>query len=406
MADTYVFTSESVTEGHPDKVCDKISDSVLDAAKSLNPEYRVACETLVTQGLVVVTGEVTEDCINKIDFEKIARDAIRKIGYTDPDQGFDADNVRVEVYMKPQSRDISQGVTSGDGLFKEMGAGDQGMMFGYATNEGNKGGLDSEFMPVPIYLAHQLAKRLTEVRKNGTLPKLRPDGKTQVSIEYSGGRPVAVRNVVVSSHHTADYKLVDLRADILDNVIIPILGPTGLVDEDALRNEKQNLVSSTVFINPTGAFVEGGPKADAGLTGRKIIVDTYGGMGRHGGGAFSGKDPSKVDRSAAYMARYVAKNIVAAGLADDCEVQLAYAIGVAEPVSIYVDAVHENFSKSQLAGAVRKVFGLKPAEIIETLDLLRPIYEPTAAYGHFGRKEASFSWEKTDKTRQLLEVLR
>ena len=269
-----------------------------------------------------------------------------------------------------------------------------------------KAGLDSEYMPVPIYLAHQLAKRLTEVRKNGTLPKLRPDGKTQVSIEYSGGRPVAVRNVVVSSpsHCRLQTRRLARRYSRQCDHSHPRPNRPGGRGCSAQRKAEPG--QQYGLYQPNGAFVEGGPKADAGLTGRKIIVDTYGGMGRHGGGAFSGKDPSKVDRSAAYMARYVAKNIVAAGLADDCEVQLAYAIGVAEPVSIYVDAVHENFSKSQLAGAVRKVFGLKPAEIIETLDLLRPIYEPTAAYGHFGRKEATFSWEKTDKAKQLLEVLR
>ncbi|MBN2290691.1 MAG: methionine adenosyltransferase [Candidatus Glassbacteria bacterium] len=404
MPESYVFTSESVTEGHPDKVCDKISDSVLDAAKTLDPQNRVACETLVTEGLVVITGEVSEACLHKLDFEKIARGAIRRIGYTDPALGFDAEGVNVEVRMKPQSADISVGV-SGQGLFKEMGAGDQGMMFGYATNEGSKAGIDTQLMPVPIFLAHLLSRRLAEVRKQGTLPKLLPDGKTQVSVKYHGGQPVSIRNVVVSCHHRKEYKLADLRADVLEQVVIPVLAPTGLIDEQELRVEKDNISSRMVYINPTGIFSEGGPKADAGLTGRKIIVDTYGGMGRHGGGAFSGKDPSKVDRSAAYMARYVAKNVVAAGLADDCEVQIAYAIGVAEPVSVYVDAFNPQYPAAELSAAVRKVFPLKPAEIISHLDLLRPIYEPTAAYGHFGRTEETFTWEKTDKTEELIKAL-
>jgi S-adenosylmethionine synthetase len=406
MPDTYVFTSESVTEGHPDKVCDKISDSVLDAAKTLDPQNRVACEALVTEGLAVVTGEVSEGCLNKLDFEKITRDAIRKIGYNDPSIGFDADSVNVVVKMKPQSADISVGVSSGTGLHKEMGAGDQGMMFGYATNEGQKAGLDAQLMPVPIFLAHSLSKKLTEVRKKGILPGLLPDGKTQVSIEYNGGKPAAIRNIVVSSHHRKDYKLADLRADVLEQVVIPILVPTGLIDEEELRREKDDVAGRKVYINPTGIFSEGGPKADAGLTGRKIIVDTYGGMGRHGGGAFSGKDPSKVDRSAAYMARYVAKNVVAAGLADDCEVQIAYAIGVAEPVSVYVDAFNAQHSTAELSAAICEVFSLKPADIISHLDLLRPIYEPTAAYGHFGRTEETFTWEKTDKANDLIEALK
>ena len=405
MPDTYVFTSESVTEGHPDKVCDKISDSVLDAAKTLDPENRVACEALVTEGLAVVTGEVSKDCLDKLDFEKITRDTIRKIGYTDPSLGFDADGVKVEVRMKPQSADISVGVSSGTGLHKEMGAGDQGMMFGYATNEGRKIGIDAQLMPVPIFLAHRLSRRLTEVRKSGILPGLLPDGKSQVSVKYHGGQPVSIRNVVVSCHHRKDYQLADLRADVLEHVIIPVLVPTGLIDENELRVEKNDLSGHKVFINPTGVFSEGGPKADAGLTGRKIIVDTYGGMGRHGGGAFSGKDPSKVDRSAAYMARYMAKNVVAAGLADDCEVQIAYAIGVAEPVSVYVDAFNPDYPTAELIMAVREVFSLKPADIIKHLDLLRPIYEPTAAYGHFGRTEETFTWEKTDKIDDLRAVL-
>lgn len=400
MAHKYIFTSESVTEGHPDKVCDKVSDSVLDAAKNLDPKNRVACETLTTEGLVVVTGEVSEQCIDQIDFEQVAREAIRKIGYTVNGIGFHADEVKVEPRMKPQSSDISQGV-DGTGLFKEQGAGDQGMMFGYATSEGDALEGGCELMPVPIYLAHKLSRRLTEVRKNGSLPKLYPDGKTQVSVEYEGGKPVAIRNVVVSSHHARDYKLADLRADILEQVVVPILAPTGLVSEKELLAEKDNVESRQVYINPTGAFCEGGPKADAGLTGRKIIVDTYGGMGRHGGGAFSGKDPSKVDRSAAYMARYVAKNVVAAGLASVCEVELAYAIGVADPVSVYVQTEGAAVSEGKISDAIREVFNLKPAGIIESLQLLRPIYEPTAAYGHFGRTESSFTWERTDRVDEL-----
>ncbi len=405
MAENYVFTSESVTEGHPDKVCDKISDSVLDAAKTLNPLARVACESLVTEGVAFVTGEVSREVLEQVNVERIAREAIRRIGYIDDSVGFAADSIRVEVLMKPQSADISVGV-DGKGLFKEMGAGDQGMMFGYATSEGKRIGLDTQFMPVPIYLAHQLSRRLTEVRKRGILPKLYPDGKTQVSVEYVDGLPVAIRNVVVSSHHQKSYQLQELRADILEQVIIPILAPTKLVDESKLRLEKGNLESRTVYINPTGVFTEGGPKADAGLTGRKIIVDTYGGMGRHGGGAFSGKDPSKVDRSAAYMARYVAKNLVAAGLAEECEVQIAYAIGVAEPVSVYVHASGSKYSPEKLSRLVQEVFSLKPADIIKQLDLLRPIYEPTAAYGHFGRTEETFTWEKTDRVNDLLEAAR
>jgi S-adenosylmethionine synthetase len=404
MPETFVFTSESVTEGHPDKVCDKISDSVLDASKALDPNARVACECLVTEGLAFVTGEVSRDCLEKIDFAKIARAAIRKIGYTDPTIGFDADTSEVIVKMKPQSQDISMGV-SGTGLFKEPGAGDQGMMFGYATNQGNRFGLNTEYMPVPIYLAHQLSRKLTEVRKKGVLPGLYPDGKTQVSVEYTDGKPTAIHNVVVSSHHRKDYKLADLRQDLLEQVVIPVLVPTGLVSEKDLHQEKGNLESRKVFINPTGAFSEGGPKADAGLTGRKIIVDTYGGMGRHGGGAFSGKDPSKVDRSAAYMARYVAKNVVAAGLADVCEVQIAYAIGVAEPVSVFVWTQGARYSTETIVRAIREVFSLKPAGIIKSLDLLRPIYEPTAAYGHFGRTEETFTWERTDKVKDLLAAV-
>jgi S-adenosylmethionine synthetase len=400
MANKYIFTSESVTEGHPDKVCDKISDSILDVAKALDPANRVACESLTTENLIVVTGEVSQKCIDNIDFDKVAREAVRKIGYTADGIGFHADEVHVDVRMKPQSADISQGV-DGTGLFKEQGAGDQGMMFGYATSEGNSLAGGCELMPVPIFLAHKLSRRLTEVRKSGSLSRLLPDGKTQVSVEYEDGKPVAIRNVVVSSHHTPDYKLADLRADILEQVVVPILAPTGLVSEKELLAEIDNVESRQVYINPTGLFCEGGPKADAGLTGRKIIVDTYGGMGRHGGGAFSGKDPSKVDRSAAYMARYVAKNVVAAGLASVCEVELAYAIGVAEPVSVYVQAEGAAVSDEKISEAIREVFNLKPAGIIETLDLLRPIYEPSAAYGHFGRTEETFSWERTDKVNDL-----
>lgn len=386
MASKIIFTSESVTEGHPDKVSDGISDAILDAHLKGDPASRVACETLVSTGLVVVAGEITSEC--HVPYADIARDKIRRIGYTDPMAGFDADSCAVMVSLDRQSPDISQGVTAGKGLYKEQGAGDQGMMFGYACDE------TRELMPMPVMFAHRLTEALSEARRSGVLPFLRPDGKSQVSIEYEDGKPIRVDTVVVSSQHTPDVKHKTLRDGIIDEVI--------------LKTIPAELLSKTKYlVNPTGRFVVGGPQGDCGLTGRKIIVDTYGGMGRHGGGAFSGKDPSKVDRSAAYMARYIAKNIVAAKLAKRCEVQLAYAIGFADPVSVLVDTFGTGkVAEDKLASAVRKVFGLKPAEIVASLDLLRPIYEPTSAYGHFGRKGSArkFTWERTNKAKELKEM--
>jgi S-adenosylmethionine synthetase len=379
----YIFTSESVTEGHPDKVADGISDAILDAHLKGDPKSRVACETLVSTGLVVVAGEITSKAT--VPYADIVRDKIRRIGYSDPLAGFDADTCAVMISLDRQSPDISQGVTVGQGLFKEQGAGDQGMMFGYACDE------TAELMPMPIMFAHALTRRLAAVRRAGTLPFLRPDGKSQVSVEYVDGRPVRVDTVVVSSQHTPDVTHKTLCDAIIEEVIAKTI-PSAL------------LKKTRYLVNPTGRFVVGGPQGDCGLTGRKIIVDTYGGMGRHGGGAFSGKDPSKVDRSAAYMARYVAKNIVAAKLARRCEVQLAYAIGFAEPVSVMVETFGTgSVEDSRIEAAVRKVFGLKPAEIIRELNLLRPIYEGTSAYGHFGRSRGldSFTWEKKDKVEAL-----
>lgn len=379
----YIFTSESVTEGHPDKVSDGISDAILDAHLKGDPKSRVACETLVTTGLVVVAGEITSE--TTVPYADIVRDKIRRIGYTDPLAGFDGDCCAVMVSLDRQSPDISQGVTEGKGLFKEQGAGDQGMMFGYACDE------TPELMPMPIMFAHALTRALAAARREGVLPFLRPDGKSQVSVEYVDGKPVRIDNVVVSSQHSPDVSHKALREGIIEEVI--------------LKNIPAALLKNTRYlVNPTGRFVVGGPQGDCGLTGRKIIVDTYGGMGRHGGGAFSGKDPSKVDRSAAYMARYIAKNIVAAKLARRCEVQLAYAIGFAEPVSVMVEtfgtaAVEE----CKIEAAVRSVFGLKPAEIIRDLNLLRPVYEATSAYGHFGRSRGldKFTWERKDKVDAL-----
>ncbi len=379
----YMFTSESVTEGHPDKVADGISDAILDAHLKGDPLSRVACETLVTTGLVVVAGEITSKAT--VPYADIVRDKVRRIGYTDPMAGFDGDCCAVMISLDRQSPDISQGVTEGKGLFKEQGAGDQGMMFGFACDE------TPELMPMPIMYAHRLTRRLAEVRRDGTLPYLRPDGKSQVSIEYVDGKPVRVDTVVVSSQHTPEVTHKTLCEGIIETVI------RQSIPEKMLKGTRY-------LINPTGRFVVGGPQGDCGLTGRKIIVDTYGGMGRHGGGAFSGKDPSKVDRSAAYMARYVAKNIVAANLATRCEVQLAYAIGFAEPVSVMVDTFGTGIvEESRIAAAVRAVFGLKPAEIIRDLDLLRPVYEPTSAYGHFGRTRGldKFTWERKDKVDAL-----
>jgi S-adenosylmethionine synthetase len=372
---SYLFTSESVTEGHPDKIADQISDAVLDAALAEDPTARVACETLVTTGLVVVAGEITTSA--RLDFSKVARDTIREIGYTRAKFGFDSETCSVLSALDRQSPDIAMGVDTG-------GAGDQGLMFGFACNE------TPELMPLPIQLAHLLARRLSEVRKSEDLPYLRPDGKSQVTIEYRDGRPFRVEAVVISSQHDPNVTNEKLRAEIEEHVIRHTVSPELLDDQ------------TKVHINPTGRFVTGGPQGDAGLTGRKIIVDTYGGYAPHGGGAFSGKDPTKVDRSAAYMARYVAKNIVAAGLADRCLVQLAYAIGVAEPVSVLIDTSGTGrLSERALAKLVRENFSMTPKGIIEALNLRRPIYQATAAYGHFGRDEEGFTWEKTDKAEAL-----
>ncbi|MCB1023561.1 MAG: methionine adenosyltransferase [Acidobacteria bacterium] len=371
--ENFLFTSESVTEGHPDKISDQISDAILDAILEQDPTSRVACETLVTTGLAVVAGEITTTAA--INFQKIIRDTINEIGYNNAVFGYDCNTLSVLNALGTQSPDISQGVDTG-------GAGDQGLMFGYACNE------TPELMPMPIQMAHDLTRKLTEVRKNGELPYLRPDGKSQVSIEYRDGKPARVEAVVISSQHADDVTNETLRSDIMEKVIQAVI-PGDLLDEN-----------TKYHINPTGRFVVGGPMGDAGLTGRKIIVDTYGGYAPHGGGAFSGKDPTKVDRSAAYMARYIAKNIVAAELADKCTVQLAYAIGVAEPVSVLIDTHGTGkIDEDRLSEIVRENFRLTPKDIIEALNLRRPIYKATAAYGHFGREE--FSWEQTDKTEAL-----
>jgi len=377
------FTSESVTEGHPDKICDQISDAILDAILKEDKDARVACETSVTTGLVLVAGEITTSTY--VDIQKIVRKTVNKIGYNRGKFGFDAENLAVLVAIDPQSADISQGVTEGLGDFKEQGAGDQGIMFGYASNE------TKEYMPLTISLAHKLARQLSFVRKNGDLSYLRPDGKTQVTVEYDElGNPVRIDCVVISSQHSPDITQEELRSDIKELVIKPIL-PANLVDDE-----------TKYYINPTGKFVIGGPHGDAGVTGRKIIVDTYGGVGRHGGGAFSGKDPSKVDRSAAYAARHVAKNIVAAGLADKCEIQLSYAIGVAKPTSIFVETFNTNkVAIEVIITAINDNFDLTPKGIIESLNLKQPIYEQTAAYGHFGRDDLDLPWEKLNKVEEL-----
>lgn len=383
---SYLFTSESVTEGHPDKMADQISDTVLDAVLAEDPAGRVACETFVSTGLVLIGGEITTKVY--LDIPELVRNTVKNIGYNDSSIGFDYKSCAILNNIDRQSPDIAMGVDESEG--KEQGAGDQGMMFGYAVNE------TDELMPLTIQLSHQLTRRLSDVRKNGTLPFLRPDGKAQVTVRYDeqSKKPLAVDTVVVSTQHTEDVSLSDIREAILEHVIRPVL-PEELTDYEEL----------TVHINPTGRFVIGGPQGDAGLTGRKIIVDTYGGAAYHGGGAFSGKDPSKVDRSAAYASRYIAKNIVAAGLADRCSIGLAYAIGVAEPVSIWVDTSGTGkIPNSKLTAAIWDIFPLKPKEIIEQLELLRPIYLPTAAYGHFGRGD--LPWEQLDKVNELESLLK
>ncbi len=382
MTNNFLFTSESVTEGHPDKICDNISDAFLDELLRQDPNSRVAVETMVTTDFVAVSGEVT----SKADFdqkaqEELVRKTIREIGYDNKDLMFDADTCQVNLRLHSQSPDISQGISATEE--KEQGAGDQGLMFGYATNE------TEELMPMPILLAHKLIQKLSEVRRDKTLPWIRPDGKSQVSVRYEDNKPTKIETVVVATQHAPDISQEEISREIIDKVIKPVLGN--------LWNDEIK-----IYINPTGKFVIGGPHGDAGLTGRKIIVDTYGGFGRHGGGAFSGKDPSKVDRSASYMCRYIAKNLVAAGLADRCEVQLAYAIGVAEPVSLYVNTFGTNkIAENLIEDLVRKNFDMKPSGIIAQLDLKRPIYKKTASYGHFGRNEPEFTWEKTDKAETL-----
>ena len=389
----HFFTSESVTKGHPDKICDSISDAVLDAIIAQDPQARVACETFCTTGVVTVMGEISTTCC--VDIPKIVRKTVCDIGYNSPSQGFDGNTCAVITSIDEQSPDIALGVDKSLELksgeedeYNLNGAGDQGMMFGFACNE------TPELMPLPISLAHKLAKRLTEVRETGKLPYLCPDGKTQVTVEYDGERPVRVEALVVSSQHSADVPLETLRKDILENVIKAVV-PDKFLDGN-----------TKIFINPTGRFVVGGPQGDTGLTGRKIIVDTYGGYSRHGGGAFSGKDPTKVDRSAAYAARYVAKNIVAAGIADKCEVQLAYAIGVARPVSVMVDTFGTGkYDDESIAEAVNKVFDLRPAAIIDAFDMRKPIYSALSAYGHLGREELGVKWENTDKVDKLITAL-
>ena len=392
MTNKKLFTSESVTEGHPDKVCDQIADAVLDDILANDPQARGACEVCAATGLVMVFGEITTE--HYCDIRSIARRTIREIGYTDPEMGFHCDNCAVINTLNEQSPDIAMGVNKslesrdGNGSEFDTGAGDQGMMFGYATNE------TDAYLPSPIYYAQKMAKRLAKVRKDGLVPYLRPDGKTQVTVEYDGDKPVRIDAVVLSTQHTPDVSLETIRKDMIEKVILPSL-PAEMVDD-----------KTKIFVNPTGRFVIGGPHGDSGLTGRKIIVDTYGGYAPHGGGSFSGKDPTKVDRSAAYMSRYIAKNIVAAGLADKCQLQLAYAIGVANPVSVRVDSFGTGkVSDDELAKIVTENFDLRPAAIIRRLDLRRPIYKQTAAYGHFGRNDLDLPWERTDAAEELKKYL-
>ena len=386
MSTSYLFTSESVSEGHPDKLADQVSDAVLDECLKQAPESRVACETFTTTGLVLIGGEITTEAY--VDFQDVARTVAREVGYNDPDYGLDCKSMSVMSTVHSQSPDISQGVTDGEGLFEEQGAGDQGMMFGYACDE------TDELMPLPIVMAHKILTHAATMRKENRIAWLRPDAKSQVTVRYEDGRPTQIETIVVSQQHGEDVGREELEKTISEEIITPVVEGTRYA-RDGIRH----------LINPTGRFVVGGPHGDTGLTGRKIIVDTYGGMGRHGGGAFSGKDPSKVDRSAAYMARYVAKNIVAAGLANRAEVALAYAIGVPYPVSVRVETFGTSaLPESTIEGAVREVFDLSPAGIIRTLDLKRPIYRKTATYGHFGRALPEFTWEKTDKASELSTI--